>query len=259
MLFLLSPAKKLDYDTPLAVQEYTQPLFVEQAQELIEVLRTKSSEDIASLMSLSQALSDLNVERYAQWQPTFDLHNSRQAILAFNGDVYEGLDAVSLNKTQLKWAQEHVAILSGLYGVLRPLDLMQAYRLEMGTRLQNPKGKNLYEFWGSQIAEYLNQRLAKSKDQIIVNLASDEYFKSVDLKTLQARVVQCVFQDYKNGTYKIISFNAKRARGLMTRFAIETQAKSPQDLTSFAAEHWQYAADVSSSDKLVFRRDLSAV
>lgn len=259
MLFLLSPAKKLDYDTPLAVQEYTQPLFVEQAQELIEVLRTKSSEDIASLMSLSQALSDLNVERYAQWQPTFDLHNSRQAIMAFNGDVYEGLDAVSLNKTQLKWAQEHVAILSGLYGVLRPLDLMQAYRLEMGTRLQNPKGKNLYEFWGSQIAEYLNQRLAKSKDQIIVNLASDEYFKSVDLKTLQARVVQCVFQDYKNGAYKIISFNAKRARGLMTRFAIETQAKSPQDLTSFAAEHWQYAADVSSSDKLVFRRDLSAV
>ena len=259
MLFLLSPAKKLDYDTPLAVQEYTQPLFVEQAQELIEVLRTKSSEDIASLMSLSQALSDLNVERYAQWQPTFDLHNSRQAIMAFNGDVYEGLDAVSLNKTQLKWAQEHVAILSGLYGVLRPLDLMQAYRLEMGTRLQNPKGKNLYEFWGSQIAEYLNQRLAKSKDQIIVNLASDEYFKSVDLKTLQARVVQCVFQDYKNGTYKIISFNAKRARGLMTRFAIETQAKSPQDLTSFAAEHWQYAADVSSPDKLVFRRDLSAV
>lgn len=259
MLFLLSPAKKLDYDTPLAVQEYTQPLFVEQAQELIEVLRTKSSEDIASLMSLSQALSDLNVERYAQWQPTFDLHNSRQAIMAFNGDVYEGLDAVSLNKTQLKWAQEHVAILSGLYGVLRPLDLMQAYRLEMGTRLQNPKGKNLYEFWGSQIAEYLNQRLAKSKDQIIVNLASDEYFKSVDLKTLQARVVQCVFQDYKNGAYKIISFNAKRARGLMTRFAIETQAKSPQDLTSFAAEHWQYAADVSSPDKLVFRRDLSAV
>lgn len=259
MLFLLSPAKKLDYDTPLAVQEYTQPLFVEQAQELIDVLKTKSSEDIASLMSLSQALSDLNVQRYADWEPEFDLDNSRQAILAFNGDVYEGLDAPSLSEKQLQWAQEHVAILSGLYGVLRPLDLMQAYRLEMGTRLQNPKGKNLYEFWGSQIADYLNTRLADSKDKVIINLASDEYFKSVDLKTLQARVVQCVFQDFKNGTYKIISFNAKRARGLMARFAVETQAKTPEDLQGFNAEHWQYAPDVSSADKIVFRRDLSAV
>ena len=258
MLLLLSPAKKLDYDTPLAVEEHTQPLFVEQAQELITVLKTKSNEDIASLMSLSQALSDLNVQRYAEWVPQFDLNNSRQAILAFNGDVYEGLEATTLNKKQLEWAQAHVAILSGLYGVLRPLDLMQAYRLEMGTRLQNPRGKNLYEFWGSQIADYLNQRMSEKKDKVIINLASDEYFKSVDLKTLQARVVQCVFQDFKNGAYKIISFNAKRARGLMTRFAIETQAKKPEDLQAFNLEQWQYAPEVSREDKLVFRRDLSA-
>lgn len=254
MLFILSPAKKLDYNTPLAVEQFTQPLFVEQAQTLVSVLKTKSSEEISKLMSLSQALSNLNVARYAEWQPTFDLSNSRQAILAFNGDVYEGLDASSLNKKQLAWAQDHVAILSGLYGVLRPLDLIRAYRLEMGTRLQNSKGKNLYEFWGSQITDYLNQRLAQDKTKIIINLASEEYFKSVDLKALQARVVQCVFQDDKNGVYKIISFNAKRARGLMARFAIENQAKTPQDLIGFTEEQWAYAADVSTEDKLVFRR-----
>ena len=256
MLFLLSPAKKLDYDKPLNVMKHTQPLFVPQAQELIEVLRTKTSADIAELMSLSQALSDLNVARYAEWKPEFSLDNARQAILAFNGDVYEGLQADTLSAQQLDWAQEHVAILSGLYGVLRPLDLMQAYRLEMGTRLLNPKGKNLYEFWGSQIADYLNQRLADTahKNAIIINLASEEYFKSVDLKALKARVVQCVFQDYKNGVYKVISFNAKRARGLMARFAIETQAERPEDLLAFNAEGYAYDAQASTEDKLVFRR-----
>ncbi len=256
MLFLLSPAKKLDYDTPLNVEKHTQPLFVKEAAGLIDILRTKSVADIAELMDLSQALSELNVARYAEWEPTFSLENSRQALLAFNGDVYEGLEAHTLNAKQLDWAQEHVAILSGLYGVLRPLDLMQAYRLEMGTRLENPAGKTLYAYWGSTIATYLNERLEADKAPIIINLASEEYFKSVDLKTLKARVVQCVFQEYKNGTYKVVSFNAKRARGLMARFAIEHQAKTPEDLLSFDVEGYRYDAEVSSKDKLIFRRKL---
>ncbi len=254
MLFLLSPAKKLDYDSPLPTATHTQPLFTKRSAELIKVLKTKSADDIAALMKLSPALSELNVKRYAEWKPKFDQKNSRQAVLAFNGDVYEGLDAPSLTETQLQWAQEHVAILSGLYGVLRPLDLMQPYRLEMGTRLQTAAGKNLYEFWGSDIAQYLNKRLDDEKSRIVINLASEEYFKSVDLKALDARVVQCVFQDYKNGVYKIISFNAKRARGLMARFAIETKAKTPAALKKFNVEGYAFAAEESTEDKLVFRR-----
>lgn len=254
MLFLLSPAKKLDYDSPVSTTTHTQPLFTKRSAELIKVLKTKSADDIAALMKLSPALSELNVKRYAEWKPKFDQKNSRQAVLAFNGDVYEGLDATSLTESQLNWAQEHVAILSGLYGVLRPLDLMQPYRLEMGTKLQTRAGKNLYEFWGSDIANYLNERLNEEKSRIVVNLASEEYFKSVDLKALDARVVQCVFQDYKNGVYKIISFNAKRARGLMARFAIETKAKTPAALKKFNAEGYTFAQEESTEDKLVFRR-----
>jgi len=254
MLFLLSPAKKLDYDSPVSTNTHTQPLFIKRSAELIKVLKTKSAEDIAALMKLSPALSELNVQRYSEWKPRFDQKSSRQAVLAFNGDVYEGLAAATLSESQLTWAQEHVAILSGLYGVLRPLDLMQPYRLEMGTRLQTARGKNLYEFWGSEIAQYLNERLADQTSRIVINLASEEYFKAVDQKALDARVVQCVFQDYKNGVYKIISFNAKRARGLMARFAIETKAKTPAALKKFNVEGYAFAAEESSEDKLVFRR-----
>ncbi len=254
MLFLLSPAKKLDYDSPVSTNTHTQPLFIKRSAELIKVLKTKSADDIAGLMKLSAALSELNVQRYAEWKPKFDQKNSRQAVLAFNGDVYEGLAAETLSESQLTWAQEHVAILSGLYGVLRPLDLMQPYRLEMGTRLQTARGKNLYEFWGSEIAQYLNERLADQTSRIVINLASEEYFKAVDGKALDARVIQCVFQDYKNGVYKIISFNAKRARGLMARFAIETKAKTPAALKKFNVEGYAFAAEQSSEDKLVFRR-----
>lgn len=256
MLFLLSPAKKLDYDTPVHVEQHTQPLFVKQAAGLIDVLKTLSVEDVAGLMTLSTALAELNVSRYKAWSPEFTQHNSRQAILAFNGDVYEGLQAESLSGPQLSWAQEHVAILSGLYGVLRPLDLMQPYRLEMGTRLVNPKGKNLYEYWGSSIAQYLNERLEAQKSQVIVNLASEEYFKSVDQKALNARVVQCVFQDWKNDAWKIISFHAKRARGLMARFAIEQKVSEPDGLQAFDTEGYRFEPAVSSADKLVFRRKI---
>lgn len=256
MLFLLSPAKKLDYDSPVHVETHTQPLFVDQAAGLINILKTKTADDIAELMSLSPALSELNVQRYGHWTRTFTQANSRQAVLAFNGDVYEGLEASTLSAEQLDWAQEHVAILSGLYGVLRPLDLMQPYRLEMGTRLQTPKGKNLYEYWGSGIADYLNERQAGQKAPVIVNLASEEYFKSVDLKALKARVVQCVFQDWKNGVWKIISFHAKRARGLMARYAILHKVSKPEGLHGFDLEGYQYDASASSKDKLVFRRKL---
>lgn len=257
MLFLLSPAKALDYDTPVGDVPHTQPLFVKQATELIGVLKDKSPQEIASLMSLSDALSALNVARYQAWSSKFTAKNSKQAVLAFNGDVYEGLEAKTLKPKDLAWAQDHVAILSGLYGVLRPLDWMQPYRLEMGTALQTDRGNNLYKFWGTQIADHLNQRLAAEKTPIIVNLASQEYFKSVDRKVLNARVIECVFEDYKAGKYKVISFLAKRARGLMTRYAITHQVKTPKGLEGFNLEGYAFVPDASEPDRLVFRRKVS--
>ncbi len=256
-MFLLSPAKSLDYETPAGDVPHTLPQFVPQSAELIEVLRPKSPQQIAELMDLSDALAALNVARYNAWSPKFTAKNAKQAILAFNGDVYDGLDAKSLSPAALRWAQQHVCILSGLYGVLRPLDRMQPYRLEMGTALANPKGKNLYAFWGSDIAAHLNQRLAKDTAPVIVNLASQEYFKAVDLKTLKARVIECVFEDYKGGQYKIISFFAKRARGLMARYATVNQVNHPDGLRAFDLDGYAYAAGASSPDRLVFRRKLA--
>ena len=258
MLFLLSPAKALDYDSPVGDLPHTQPLFVKQASELIGVLKEKSPQDIANLMDLSDKLAALNVARYQAWSPKFTAKNSKQAVLAFNGDVYEGLDAKTLKPKDLAWAQEHVAILSGLYGVLRPLDWMQPYRLEMGTSLDNKQGNNLYKFWGAQIASYVNERLANEKTPIVVNLASQEYFKSVDRKTLNARVIECVFEDYKGGKYKVISFMAKRARGLMSRYAITHQVKTPKGLEGFNSEGYAFVPSASEPDRLVFRRKLSA-
>jgi hypothetical protein len=254
MLFLLSPAKKLDYDSPLPSHHHTQPLFLAQAAQLIAVLKKKTVTEISALMHLSPTLAALNVARYARWSPHATQTHSRPAVLAFNGDVYAGLQAATLSSQQLDWAQQHLVILSGLYGALRPLDLMQPYRLEMGTRLVTPQGKNLYEFWGETIAEYLNQRQAAPKQAIVVNLASDEYFKVIDRKVLKARVVQCVFQDWKSGSWKIINFYAKRARGLMARYAIERQVSTPEGLHAFASEGYTFDARVSADDKLVFRR-----
>jgi cytoplasmic iron level regulating protein YaaA (DUF328/UPF0246 family) len=254
MLFLLSPAKTLDYDTPAHVATHTKPLFVKQSAELIEVLRQKTPAEIASLMGISDALAQLNAARYAAWSPRFTAGNSKQAVLAFNGDVYEGLDARSLSAEQLDWAQQHLVILSGLYGALRPLDWMQPYRLEMGTKLANARGKDLYAYWGSTIAAYLNERLAEDATPVVVNLASEEYFKAVDRKTLKARVIQCVFEDWKGGAYKVISFHAKRARGLMARYAIEQRVTLPAQLEQFASEGYAYDAGASAPDRLVFRR-----
>ena len=257
MLFLLSPAKSLDFETPADGVPHTEPLFVKQSTELIKVLKTQSPQAIASLMGLSDALAQLNVARYQAWKPKFTDKNSKQAVLAFNGDVYEGLDAKTLKSKDLAWAQDHVAILSGLYGVLRPLDWMQPYRLEMGTALQTPKGTSLYQFWGPQIAEHLNARLSTSKEPVIVNLASQEYFKAVDRKTLNARVVECVFEDYKGSKYKIISFFAKRARGLMARYAIENRVTQVKDLEGFDLEGYAFDAKASETDRKVFRRKVA--
>ncbi|MDD2925166.1 peroxide stress protein YaaA [Rhodoferax sp.] len=258
MLFLLSPAKSLDFDTPPGDVPHSQPLFVPQAAELMGILKQKSPQDIASLMGLSDALAGLNVARYQAWAPKFTARNAKQAVLAFNGDVYEGLDAKTLSADQLAWAQDHVCILSGLYGVLRPLDYIQPYRLEMGTALTNARGKNLYAFWGTQMADYLNQRLRSEVAPVVVNLASQEYFKAVDTRVLKARVVDCVFEDFKGGQYKIISFHAKRARGLMARFAATQRVVLPEQLKAFDGEGYAFAAEVSVPNRLVFRRCLEA-
>jgi cytoplasmic iron level regulating protein YaaA (DUF328/UPF0246 family) len=254
MLLLLSPAKSLDYETPVEGVSHTLPQFVSQSTELIDVLRTQTPAQLASLMDLSDKLAALNVARYEAWRPKFTAKNSKQAVLAFNGDVYDGLDAKTLKVKDLDWAQEHVCILSGLYGVLRPLDWMQAYRLEMGTALVNPKGKNLYQFWGSSIASYLNERLSKDKTPVVINLASQEYFKAVDTKVLKARIIECVFEDYKGGNYKVISFFAKRARGLLARYAIQKQIKNPEKLKDFDVDGYGYVASASTENRWVFRR-----
>jgi len=254
MLFLLSPAKSLDFESPLGAQAHSAPLFVGQSKLLIDVLRGYTPAQIAQLMDLSDALSGLNVARYQAWSTRATPKNARQALLAFNGDVYDGLNARSLDADALDWAQQHVCILSGLYGVLRPLDLMQAYRLEMGTRLSNPQGKDLYQFWGQRITDYLNTRLQSDASPVVVNLASVEYFKSVQTRLLKARVVECVFQENKGGQYKIISFAAKRARGMMARFAIDQRLTHPEQLRAFDTDGYAWCASESTPERLVFRR-----
>ena len=254
MLFLLSPAKSLDFESPLPEAPHSEPLFVKQSTELIGLMRKKTAAQVAQLMDISDTLAKLNVARYKAWRKQFTAAKTRQAILAFDGDVYGALDGKTLQPKELAWAQDHICILSGLYGVLRPLDRMQPYRLEMSTRLANAHGSNLYKFWGSQISGYLNQRLAAQKSRVVVNLASQEYFKAVDLKALQARVVECVFEEQRNGQYKVISFMAKRARGLMARYAVTHQAASPKKLEGFRAEGYAVDKAASTPDRLVFRR-----
>jgi uncharacterized protein len=258
MLFLLSPAKSLDYDTPVPDEiPSTRPHFEAPrgpSVELIKLLREKSPLQISELMRLSDKLSALNVARYQAWAGKSTPKNARQAAFAFDGDVYGGLDARSLTPAQLAWAQEHLCILSGLYGLLRPLDLLQPYRLEMGTQLANGRGKDLYAFWGSRIAEHLNERLAADRTPVVVNVASQEYFKSVDLKALKARVVECVFEEWKGDRYKIVSFYAKRARGLLARWAVLHKAATPKALEKFDLEGYGFDAKVSTAERLVFRR-----
>lgn len=258
MLFLLSPAKSLDYETPTPDDlKPTSPLFADEAAALIGILREQSPAQVAQLMDLSENLAQLNVGRYAAWNRRHTARNSKPAVLAFDGDVYAGLQAATLDADDLAWAQSHVAILSGLYGVLRPLDRLQPYRLEMGTALANPRGKDLYGWWGTRIAEHLDARLRNERAPVIVNLASQEYFRAVDRKALKAPVVECVFEDWKGGAWKIISFHAKRARGMMARHAIRSRARSVAALERFTAEGYAFDPAASQPHRLVFRRRTS--
>ncbi|KFI07821.1 peroxide stress protein YaaA [Massilia sp. BSC265] len=252
MLIVLSPAKSLDLESPSTTKEHTTPDFIHRAAELIEVLRTYSPAGIAELMDLSDSLALLNVSRYAHWSE--DHAEARQAIMSFNGDVYAGLDARTLGPGEVDYAQRHLRILSGLYGLLRPLDRMHPYRLEMGTRLKNPRGSNLYAFWGESITRALNAQLAETQAAALVNLASEEYFKSVKPKLLGAPVVTPVFEDWKNGKYKIISFFAKRARGLMARYAAQNGVTDPEQLKDFDVDGYAYDAAASNDATWVFRR-----
>jgi cytoplasmic iron level regulating protein YaaA (DUF328/UPF0246 family) len=257
MLIVLSPAKSLDYATPAHTEISSKPDFIQRSAELIDILRQFAPSQIGSLMGISDQLSALNANRYADWSPKFTLKNSKQAMLAFNGDVYAGLDAGSLNAKQLAYAQSHIRILSGLYGILRPLDLMQPYRLEMGTRLSNPAGKDLYAFWGNTVTETLNQRIAEQQSEALVNLASEEYFKVVKPALLKARVITPVFQDWKNGQYKIISFYVKRARGLMARYAATNGIKRTEELKSFDVDGYEFDAAASNEKTWMFRRKIA--
>ena len=254
MLFLLSPAKSLDYESPIPEVAHTLPAFMDDAARLTEVLRRKSPQEIASLMSISDPLAALNAARYQAWTRKFTERNARQAVFAFNGDVYDGLQARQLPPADLEWAQQHLRMLSGLYGVLRPLDWMQPYRLEMGTSLKVGTANNLYQYWGSRIAEHLNAELAADKTPVVVNLASQEYFKAVDRKVLKARVVECVFEEWKPGGWKIVSFSAKKARGLMARYAIMKRVETPRKLEQFNLEGYAFDPAASQPERLVFRR-----
>ncbi|WP_312269489.1 peroxide stress protein YaaA [Pseudescherichia sp.] len=254
MLILISPAKTLDYQSPLATQRYTQPVLLDHSQQLIDVARQLSAPQIKTLMGISDKLADLNATRFHDWQPDFTPDNARQAILAFKGDVYAGMQAETFSDDDFTFAQQHLRMLSGLYGVLRPLDLMQPYRLEMGIRLQNPKGSDLYQFWGETITHTLNETLAAQGDNIIVNLASDEYFRAVKPKLLAGEIVKPVFLDEKNGTFKMISFYAKKARGLMSRYIIENRLTTPDQLKAFDVDGYAFDEEASQKNELVFKR-----
>ncbi len=255
MLMVISPAKTLDYATPPVTAQYSLPEHLEHSAELVAQLRGMTPAQLAELMGLSDKLAGLNAARYAEWNSEPTPANARQALLAFRGDVYTGLDADSFDAEDFAFAQRHLRILSGLYGVLRPLDLMQPYRLEMGTRLANARGKDLYAFWGERITNWLARALAEQGDAVLLNLASSEYFSAVQRKALGARIVDTEFRDLKNGQYKIISFYAKKARGLMARHVIRNRITCPAALQDFNAEGYRYSAERSSPDKLVFLRD----
>ncbi|MFT5532369.1 MAG: cytoplasmic iron level regulating protein YaaA (DUF328/UPF0246 family) [Burkholderiaceae bacterium] len=257
MLIVLSPAKTLDYATAPSTDFFSTADFIDQSSALIDTLRELSPAEVGTLMHISDPLAQLNATRYLNWTSTSTTANAKQAVLAFNGDVYEGLDAPSLAPVHLDYLQEHLRILSGLYGALRPLDLMQPYRLEMGTRLVTARGKDLYAYWGDAVTEALNTQLASQGSSTLINLASEEYFKVVRPARLAASIITPVFQDWKNGKYKIISFYAKRARGLMTRYAAQEQIKEADGLRDFNLAGYAYDANASDATHWMFRRRIS--
>lgn len=254
MLIVISPAKTLDYETVPKTKVFTTPDYLKQSQQLINRLRNFSSLDISDLMKVSSKIADLNFDRYESWKKPFTVKNAKQSILAFKGDVYTGLDAESFTAADFKFAQNHLRVLSGLYGLLRPLDLMQPYRLEMGTKLKTDKGKNLYEFWGSDITEGLNQQLKKIKSKYLINLASNEYFKSVKTSEVNAEIITPAFKEFKNGDYKMIGIYAKKARGLLSRYIIQNRLKDPEDIKAFNEDGYKFNKTLSKGNCFVFTR-----
>ena len=256
MLFVVSPAKTLDYESPMPTLSFTTSArLLNESAELVDLLKKKEPWQLQELMGISEDLANLNANRYQSWSMPITEPEARPALYAFKGDVYTGLEAETLDDKDVQYAQQHLRILSGLYGVLRPLDLMLPYRLEMGIRLENEKGNNLYRFWGEDITQLLNQDLEDSNTDILINLASNEYFKSVKLKSLKASVITPVFKDEKNGKYKVVSFWAKKARGLMARYIIQNQLTQVSDLKGFVAEGYYYSAEESDGSTMVFLRD----
>ena len=254
MLIVISPAKTLDYETPAKTKVFTTPDYLDHSQRLINRLRDFSSLDISDLMKVSAKISNLNFDRYESWKKPFTEKNAKQAILAFKGDVYTGLDADSFSAADFKFAQNHLRMLSGLYGLLRPLDLMQPYRLEMGTRLKTDEGKNLYEFWGSEITQGLNAQLKKIKSDTLINLASNEYFKAVKPEELNAEIITPAFKEFKNGEYKMIAIYAKKARGLLSRYIIQNKLEDPQDIKLFSEDGYKFNKSLSKENNWVFTR-----
>lgn len=254
MLFVISPAKTLDYETPATTDTLTTPGFLDDSAELVEVMKKKSAKQIAKLMGVSEKLATLNYDRFQTWQSPMPSADVKQAVLAFKGDVYLGLEAETLTAKQLDYAQDHLRILSGLYGILRPLDAMLPYRLEMGTKLKTQRGKDLYGFWGSRLTDSINEQLAATKSKYLVNLASNEYFGSLQTEGIEANVIAPVFKDMSNGKHKIISFFAKKARGMMAAYLIRGRVKTLKKLTAFDVDGYRYDAESSTESKPVFLR-----
>jgi hypothetical protein len=252
MKLVLSPAKSLDFESKLPINQFTEAQFLKQSERLNKILKKKSAKSLSKLMSISDALGQLNYERNQSWEVPFTKDNSRPAVYAFNGDVYRGLDAYTIPKDKIETLQSTVRILSGLYGLLKPTDLIQPYRLEMGTKLPVGTKKNLYEFWKKDITKALNEEL--EDDELFLNLASNEYFKAIDIKALRVPVITANFKDFKNGEYKMISFFAKAARGLMARYIVDTNAKTIDDLKGFYYDGYGYSEPMSSEKELVFIR-----
>ncbi|PKR59345.1 peroxide stress protein YaaA [Thalassospira lohafexi] len=254
MLAVVSPAKKLDFETDAPEMAVSQPVFLDDTEELIEVARKKSRRDLMKLMGISENLADLNYQRFAHFSRPFDRTNAKPAVFAFRGDTYIGLDADTMKAKDIDWAEDHFRMLSGLYGLLKPRDLMQPYRLEMGTKLANARGKDLYAFWGDKIAHEINRLTDGHKDRSLINLASNEYFKSVKTQTLEGPVITPVFKEVKAGVAKVIGFSAKRARGMMARFMIDNRLETPEGLKKFAVDGYGYQDDLSTETEWVFTR-----
>ncbi len=254
MLMIISPAKTLDFEQPAPTSEFTMPDLLDRSGQLIDILKLKKSFEIAKLMGISIKLADLNVERFRTWHRPFTTENAKQALFAFKGDVYTGLNAETLDKDGIAFAQKQLRILSGLYALLRPLDLMQPYRLEMGTRLANPDGNNLYAFWGPAITEKLNGALKEQGDNILINLASNEYFKAIKKQKLTADIITPVFKEKRGDDYKIISFSAKKARGVMCRYIIDNRISDPEAIKEFDLEDYSYNPALSCDNEWVFSR-----